>query len=318
MGKARRAGPAEVLRNLALSLERMAAREAASGMVRGAAEGMREELPELDGQLRTLLQDALTVLGRMAHEAAGRERVEPGAAAHSLAAAAMQGVVEVLEQEWQDGGMPFHALVERVNRLLDEVIAFARSRTDEIRTPGERAQAMAEGMVRAAVRELREAVPGLVEDVRTLAPEGEELASRVGRGLVDGIESKLREDSEVLAGLLERAGRGLVRGLAGGIREELATGRLASGKALGMSLEELAGRSAAAIVREGGGELKAQVRPWREALRRDGALRWVSRELTGGMVEALGTGLRRPLLAAAGAGSALVAFTLLSVRWRRA
>ncbi|WP_225413936.1 hypothetical protein [Stigmatella hybrida] len=318
MGKERRAGPVEVLRNLALSLERMAAREAASGMVRGAAEGMREELPELDGQLRTLLQDALTVLGRMAHEAAERERVEPGAAAHSLAAAAMQGVVEVLEQEWQDGGLPFHALVERVNRLLDEVIAFARSRTDEIRTPGDRAQAMAEGVVRAAVRELREAMPGLVEDVRTLAPGGGEIASRVGRGLVEGIESKLREDSEVLEGLLERAGRGLVRGLAGGIREELASHPLASGKALGKSLEELAERSAAAIVRGVGGELKAQVRPWRDALRRNGALRRAGRELTGGMVEALGTGLRRPLLAAAGAGSALVAFTLLSVRWRRA
>lgn len=284
MGKERRAGPVEVLRNLALSLERAAAREAASGVVRGAAEGMRQELPELDGQLRTLLQDALTVLGRMAHEAAEHERVDPAAAAHSLSAAAMKGMLEVLEREWKNGGMPLHALVERVNCLFDEIIAFAHSRTDAIRTPGERAQAMAEGMVRAAVRELHEAVPALAEDMGKLAPLGEGIASQVGRGLVEGIESKLREDSEFLMGLLERAGRGVVRGLAAGIREELASSPLATGKALG----------------------------------RDGALRRASRDLTGGLLEALGAGLRRPLLAIAGAGSALVALTLLSVRWRRA
>jgi hypothetical protein len=278
MGKERRSGPVEVLRNLALSLERMAAREAASGLVRGAADGVREELPELDGQLRALLQDAITVLGRMAHEAAEHERVEPGAAAHALAASAMQGVVEVLEREWQDGGMPFHALAERVNRLLDEVIAFAHSRTDEIRAPGERAQAMAEGMVRAAVRELREAVPALAQDMRALGPGGAEIAARAGRGMVEGIEAKLRENPEVVEQLLERAGRGLVRGLSAGIREEWASGS------------------------------------WREALGRPGALRRASRELTGGVLEAL----RRPLLAAAGAGSALVALSLLSGRWRRA
>jgi hypothetical protein len=318
MGKERRAGPVEVLRNLALSLERMAAREAASSVVRGAADGMREELPEIDRQLRALLQDALTVLGRMAHEAATRERVDPGATAHALSAAAMQGIVEVLEREWQDGGMPLHSLVERINRLFDEAVAFAHSRTDEIRAPGERAQAMAEGMVRAAVRELHEALPALAKDLETLAPLGEGLASRVGRGLVDGIESKLREDGELLGSLLERAGRGLVRGLAAGLREELASSPLASGKALGASLEELAGRSAAAVVRGSGEALRGEVRPWRDALARDGTLRRASRELTGGVLEALGAGLRRPLLAVAGAGSALMALTLLAARWRRA
>lgn len=288
MGKEHRAGPVEVLRNLALSLERMAAREAASSVMRGAAEGIREELPdELERQLHALLQDALTVLGRMAHEAAEREPVEPGATAHTLAAAAMQGVVEVLEREWQDGGMPFHALVERINRLLDEIIAFARSRTDEIRTPGERAQAMAEGMVRAAVRELHESLPGL--------------------------KSKFREDGALLGSLFEQAGRGMARGLAAGLREELA-----SSKAVGASLEELAGRSAAAVVRGAGGALKEQAEPWRQAVERDGALRRASREVTAGVLEALGAGLRRPLLALMGAGGALVGLRLFAARWRRA
>lgn len=288
MGKEHRAGPVEVLRNLALSLERMAAREAASSVMRGAAEGIREELPdELERQLHALLQDALTVLGRMAHEAAEREPVEPGATAHTLATAAMQGVVEVLEREWQDGGMPFHALVERINRLLDEITAFAHSRTDEIRSPGERAQAMAEGMVRAAVRELRESLPG--------------------------IESKLRKDGALLGSLFEQAGRGLARGLAAGLREELA-----SSKALGASVEELAGRSAAAVVRGASGALKEQTGPWRQAVERDGALRQASREVTAGVLEALGAGLRRPLLALMGAGSALVGIGLFAARWRRA
>lgn len=318
MASERRWGPVEVLRHLALSIERLAAREAATGVVRGAADGLREELPEeIEGQLRTLLQDALTVLGRMAHEAAEREKVDPGAAAHSLAASAMKGAIEVLEREWQNGGMPLHDFTDRLNLLFDGVVEFARSRIDEIRTPGHRAQAMAGGVVQAATQQLHEAVPGLMEDLRSLAPAGGEIASQIGRGLVAGIESKLRENSGAFIGLIEHAGRELVRGLAAGIREELASHPGASGAALEASLEKLAERSAAATVRGAGKALSSQTRPLRDSLRREGALRQASRELVGGMLEAIGAGLRRPLLAVAGAGSALVALTLLSARWRR-
>jgi hypothetical protein len=302
MSNERRQGPVELLRNLALSLERLAVHEAASGAVRGAAEGMRKEMPEIDGQLRALLQDALTVLGRMAHEAAEREEVEPGAAAHALAASAMQGMLEVLEREWQDGGLPLHAFVERLNRLLDGVAEFARFRTDEIRTPRERAAAMTEAMVEAMAKQLHEEVPALAEDLRLLAPVGAELASRVGRGFVEGIESKLQEDSEVLVGLLGRAGRELVRGVAAGIREELASSPAASGEALGASLETLAERTAAATVR---------------GVSSEGKPRRLTRELVEGALEALGEGLSRPLIAVASAGS-LMALAVLSVRWRRA
>jgi hypothetical protein len=59
-----------------------------------------------------------------------RERVDPAAAAQSMAGAAMQGALDVLEREWQDGGMPLHAFMERINLLLDEVIEYAHSRTD--------------------------------------------------------------------------------------------------------------------------------------------------------------------------------------------
>jgi hypothetical protein len=318
MASDRRMGPVEVLRHLALSIERLAAREAASGVVRGAADGLREELPaEIEEQLRTLLQDALTVLGRMAHEAAERERVDPGAAARTLAASAMRGAIEVLEREWRNGGMPLHDFIDRLNLLFDGVMEFAHSRIDEIRAPGHRAQAMAESVVHAATQELHEAIPELTEDLRSLAPVGAEIASQIGRGLVAGIESKLRENTGAFVGLIERAGQELVRGLAAGIREELASHPAASGAALEASLEKLAERSAAATVRGAGKALASQTRPLRDTLRREGALRQASREIVGGMLEAIGAGLRRPLLAAAGAGSALVALALLSTRWRR-
>lgn len=238
MGKQRRVGPVEGLRNLALTLERLAAREAASGAVRGAADGLRKELPELDGQLRSLLTDALTVLGRLVHEAAESEQQDPGEAAHSMAAAAMRGALEVLEWEWQDGGLPLHGFVERFNRLLDEVLEFTHSRTDEIRAPMERAEALSRGMVKAAV---------------------------------EGIESKLRDDVDALVRLIERASRGVVRGLVEGLREELAS-RPASGEALASSVEVLVERSSAAAVRGAAGALAGYVRPFLAAVGAVGAL----------------------------------------------
>jgi hypothetical protein len=284
--------------------------------VRGAADGLRQEMPELEGQLRTLLQDTLTVLGRLAHEAAEREQVEPGAVAHSVATATMKGLLEVLEREWQDGGMPLHSFVERLNRLLDGVADFTRYRADAIRAPGERAQAMTEAMVKAAVRQFGEEIPALSEELRTLAPLGAEIASKVGWGLVEGMESKLRENPDIFGDQLEHAGRRLVRGLAAGIREELASHPEVSGEALGASLESLAERTAAAAVRGIGGAMTDQVRTWKDARARNGTLRRVTRELTQGALEALGAGLRRPLIAVASAGS-LMTLALLSVQWRR-
>jgi hypothetical protein len=305
-----------MLRNLAVSLERLAAHEAASSVVRGTADGLRQEMPELEGQLRTLLQDTLTVLGRLAHEAAERQQVDPAAAARAMAASVTQGLLEVLEREWQDGGMPLHAFVERLNRLLDGVVDFTHFRAEAIRTPRERAQAITETMVRTVVQQLREEVPAFAEELRALAPVGEELASKVGRGLVTGVEAKLRENPDVFGDLLENAGRKLVRGLAAGIREELASHPAVSGEALGASLETLAERTAAATVRGAGRALRDEVHSWRNTRVRNGTLRRVTRELTQGAMEALGAGLRRPLIAVASAGS-LMTLALLSVHWRR-
>ncbi|MCY1047104.1 hypothetical protein OV208_37730 [Corallococcus sp. bb12-1] len=311
-------GPVEALRNLSLSLARLAASEAASGAVHGSADGLRKELPEFDGQLRALLEDALTVLGRLAHEAAEREHVAPTVAAHSLAGAAMAGALEALSREWNEGGLPLHAFMVRLSHLFDEALLFAHSRTDEIRKPGERAQAMARGVVKAATEQLHESVPRLLEDARALAPLGEEVASRVGRGLVAGLESKLREDSGVGVGLMERAGRGLVRGLSAGLREELAASPVPSGEALVASAERLVERGVAAAVRSAGDALADEATRWREVPAEGRPLRRAGREFTAGVLEALGAKLRLPLLAMAGAGSALVALAVVSGRRRNA
>ncbi|WP_375761420.1 hypothetical protein [Corallococcus exercitus] len=314
MGSTGRTGPIEALRNLTVSLQKLAAREIATGVVRGTAEGIRKELPDADGQLHALLQDVLTVLARLAHEAAERESGAPAVATQEFAGAAMEGALKALEREWNDGGLPLHGFMVRLNHLFDEVVMFAHSRTDEIRAPGERAQVMARGVVKAATEQLHEALPVILEDARGLSPLGEEVASKVGRGLVVGVESKLREDSGLLLGLVERAGQGLVRGLAAGLREELASSPMASGEALAT----LAERTAAATMRGAGSALTQEELRWREAPRNQELVRRTSREITAGALEALGAKLRRPLIALAGAGSALMALTVLSARWRHA
>lgn len=318
MGSAGRTGPIEALRNLTLALQRRVATEIATGVVHGTADGLREEVPDGDDQLHTLLQDLLTVLSRMAHEAAVREPGASAGATATLAGAATEGALKALEREWNDGGLPLHGFVERLNALFDEVVSYAHSRTDEIRTPGERAQVMARGVVKAATEQLHESLPAIIEDARGVVPLGEEVASKVGRGLVVGVESTLREDSDWLLGLVERAGQGVVRGLVAGLREELASSPLASGEALGKSLTTLAERTAAATVRGAGDAFTEEELRWRDAPRNHDLLRRTSREVTAGALEALGASLRRPLLALAGAGSALVALTVLSSRWRHA
>ncbi|NOK22350.1 hypothetical protein HMI50_35600, partial [Corallococcus carmarthensis] len=178
MGDAGRTGPIEALRNLTLSLQRLAASEVASGVVRGTADGIRKEVPNVDGQLRAVLHDVLTVLARLAHDAAERKSGAPAVATQEFAGAAMEGALKALEREWNDGGLPFHGFVERLNLLFDEVVNFAHSRTDEIRTPGERAQMMARGVVKAATEQLHESLPAIMEDARGMAPLGEEVASK--------------------------------------------------------------------------------------------------------------------------------------------
>jgi hypothetical protein len=83
-------------------------------------------------------------------------------------------------------------------------------------------------------------------------------------------------------------------------------------------LEEFAERTAAATVRGAGGAVAHEGSRWRQGMRDEQRLRRASHEVTVGALEALGPRLRRPLLAVAGAGSALVALVVMSARWRHA
>ena len=302
MSEARRSGPADVLRNLALSLERLATQGAAGGVVHGVADGLRGELPdEVEAQLRRLLHDALTVLGRVAQRAALHEAPHAAEAVHDLSAAAMRGALEELEREWADGGMPLHDFMERMNMLLEDVSHYARSRAHVLQSP----EGLAGNAVKGAMGQVREELPALAQSLRELSPVVAELAEHVGRGLVHGVHGRLHEDPVGLSGLLERAGQGLVHGLAAGMREELKEAQrlgalgpdALSAGALGAHVEHLAESTA-----------EAALRGARRGLTAPGAgeaVRITSRELTRGVLEALSS-LRRPLAAAGAAAGALL------------
>ena len=216
--KPRRARPVAALRSIALSLGGAATQEAASAAVRGAAEGLRQQLPELDGQLEQLLEDTRVVVGRLMHDAA---QGAPGHLAHDVAAAVTRGALAELEAEWRDGGLPLHGLTQRLDHLLDLVAAYAESREQEMRTPRERARSMAVGVVGGAMDRLHEGMPLLTQDLQALAPAMGVVAYEVGRELVRGVEARAPEGSKLLAHALELAGEGLVHGMARGLAVEL-------------------------------------------------------------------------------------------------
>lgn len=313
-------GPAQLLRNLALSLERVATQEAASSAVQGAARGLRAELPdEVEAQVHALLRDTLTVLGRLVHEAAHGERPGPEAAAHAVAGAAMSGALEALEREWNDGGMPLHGLLTRVDRLLDHVGTHADARRTLVEDAEERARAFTYGVVDAGMDRLHESLPQLTEDLRGLVPLGGEVAASVGRGLVEGLGARAREDEAVLGALLEKAGQRLVHGLATAVEAELRARPGAASGAVGAAagaVEAVAERAAAATVRGAVGELVRQAGPLREALALPKAppLREASRQVAAGLFDAVGERLRGRWRATAGM---LLAAALFSVRRRR-
>lgn len=296
-------------------MERVAAEEAASGIVRGAADGLREEMPDVDKKVRALIRDSLTALGRIAHEAATHEN-GPEETAHDMAAAAMRGALEELEREWQNGGFPLHGFVERLNQMLDRVSLYAANRANILANPDESAREISAGLVEGAAEKLHERAPRIVEDLRTLGPLAEELAYKAGRGLVSGVQSKASEDSEAFARFLHDAGRGLVKGLSSALEDELSRHPMPGAQQFGASAASIAEQAAAGIVRGAARELAAQLTPLKSAFAQTGGPRQVTRELTTGALEALGTKLKNPLVAAASAAGALLTLGLLTRRRR--
>jgi hypothetical protein len=177
--------PVDWLRGIALSLERLAAQGVAGGAVRGASEQLRAEVPEgLETQLRTLLEDVLTLLERMAGDAA-RSRVSPLATwSRQAAEGAVRGAIEEARHLVPELRPTTQELLSRVKLWLDRSEAEAVARAHAIRAPGELARVTAAGAVAGATDQLGVALPAL-------AAPASDLAAQVGRGAVRGAVEEL-------------------------------------------------------------------------------------------------------------------------------
>ncbi len=286
MSEDRRLSPVELLRQLTLAIERLAVQGLASGAVRGATDELRAGMPEFDGQVQELLQDVLTILGRMAQEAAERPAYPPGTWPRLVAEAAVQGAIEELRRSLPRLDALSKELLDRVNALLDRSAEVAASRRSDLLKPGSRARLTAAGVVEGALRELQQAMP-------MLAPLTAELASQAGGGFVAGIGSKAEERVEAFTALLDRAGRSLVHALVDQLDTELKARWGAAGVDASGAAAAVAERAAVASVRGASEELVRQVR-----------------SVSSGMLSSLGRRLRKPAILAAGTSSALLLVAL--------
>ncbi|WPB74943.1 hypothetical protein KYC5002_38855 [Archangium violaceum] len=309
MSKESRLFPVELLRQLTLSVERLAAQGLASGAVRGATEELRAGLPALDGQLQEVFQDVLTLLGRMAHEATERQARPSEEWSRLVAAGAVRGSVEEMRRSMPGLNAFSQEVLARLNHLLERSTRVAASREKEIRKPGTRARLTAAGAVRGALGELRVSMP-------QLAPVAAELSSQVGRGFVEGLGAQVEENHEAFAAFLEHAGRSFVHAFVEQLDMEVRA-RWGEGVGkVGPAMEDTAEHVAAACVRGAAGELVRQVRSLRESTSGRGVLRRAGQEVSSGILSALNEGLRKPFVVAAGTGSALLLAMLLVMKSR--
>jgi hypothetical protein len=177
----RAAHPVEWLQELALSLERLAARGVAGGAVRGAADELRSRLPDdLDAQARALLRDGLVVLERFARESAGSWVGPLEACSRAVAGGAVGGAVEETRRLRPEMQLATEELFKYLKLWLDRAAAEAEERAHLIRAPSERLRIAAAAVVAGAMEQVTAALPSM--DAPTA-----ELASSVGRGFVRGI-----------------------------------------------------------------------------------------------------------------------------------
>ncbi|PTL82575.1 hypothetical protein [Vitiosangium sp. GDMCC 1.1324] len=309
MSKEARLSPVELLRQLTLSVERLAAQGIASGAVRGATEELRAGHPELDGQLQAVFKEVLTLLERMAHEAAGRPFRPPEEWSRLVAESAVRGAVEELRRLMPGVDVLSREVVVRLNQLLERSIRVEANRETELHTVEMRARLTAAGAVRGVLGQVHDSMQELV-------PVAAELSSQVGAGFIEGLGAKAAEKSDALAEFLEHAGRRFVHALVDQLDTEL---RARWGKEegrLGRALEGTAEQIAAACVRGATGELVHQVRSLGESIPVGGVLQRAGREVSSGILAALGEGLRKPFVVVAGAGSALLLAVLLVTKSR--
>lgn len=284
----RRSGPFGLLRELAVEVQRSVAEETAASAVRGAADGLREEMPELDARVRQLLTDAVILLGSRVHEAAQRAPGSPNGAAHDIAQMITRGALDELERQWHSGGLPLHAILERVNELMARLSTFAASRAEQLSNPDRQFETVAGAAVRGLMNELHTALPKILEDLDAVAPVAEDISARAAQGALRGLEATLRQKPEMFDQVVEQAGRALMKGLATGLGTE----------AFSRSVSHAAEETGRSLVRGLAPEL-------------EGAGRAFVRGIVSGLGEAVRPLSRGPGLAAAGATSAV----LIAAAW---
>lgn len=206
-----RRGAGDMVRQLIVSLERVAVHGLAAGAVRGATDELESEIPELSEDLRLLLDNSIAVLNGLAVLLAE----EPPRRLESMAEATAAGAARGLATTWPVVMEATRDLVIHLEDMLDRVARFAETRAAEVQTPGIRARiAAASG------------VEGALESLGKGGPQLDAALESAGRSLVRGITSQLRADLQPIRGALrDGRARALVSQVTGGVlagaREQL-------------------------------------------------------------------------------------------------
>ncbi|XXF79977.1 hypothetical protein P2318_09565 [Myxococcaceae bacterium GXIMD 01537] len=301
MSQDKRLYPLELMRQLTLSIERLLAQGLASGAVHGATQELQAGLPEMDEPLRALFQDVLTLVGRLAHDAASRPAYPPGTWPRVIAESAMHGIMMEFRNSHPDLHITTEEIFKRLRDWLERSTEHEQQRLEEGRAPGFRARDAAAGAVEGVVAQLD-------KSRERLAPMAAEVASQAGRGFVEGLGAKTDEQTEALTRFLERAGHVVVHTLAEALETELRARKGQLFEDVGAAVAQLAERTAEATVRGAFAELARHQEE--QHLQRAG---W---EVSSGALAAAGARLRRPLALAAGAGGALFLAALIVLRTR--
>jgi hypothetical protein len=223
----------DALKNLTLGLERAAAEEAASGAVQGASEGLRRELDGASGQAREWFDRLATDAARTALESARDPDGLPATAARLLAGSAARGAIDELERQWAHGALPMKGLVERLDRLLDDVTRLTAAWEHDRLDPTDRARKMATETVRAAVAELRGT---LLSATHGPAPAraARELGLALGAGFAEGLATGMKPH---LRDLAESAAEGAADGLLSTTRRRVPAAARAGARGAAAALE---------------------------------------------------------------------------------
>jgi hypothetical protein len=116
-------------------------------------------------------------------------------AAEEAATSAARGALDELERQWTDGGLPLHGVVQRVDRLLEDVRRMAESWDRDSADPAARAREVTAEIVRTGVAELLAASrdAGTTADLsRSARAVGFALGAGVADGLAAGVRPHVR------------------------------------------------------------------------------------------------------------------------------